>query len=139
MATVSLAVGTSNPAKINAARIGAHRALQKEEDGVRVSGYDVASGISAQPIGDDETLQGAINRAKGAFDAHIRQHGTPPDFALGLEGGVAKSTFCPADLECFAWIVVYDGNKLSRARTGSFILPPPITQLILGEGMELGA
>ncbi|RYG68966.1 inosine/xanthosine triphosphatase [archaeon] len=136
MSCVSLAVGTTNPAKINAALAGSQKALKKDE--IIVFGYDVSSGIPSQPIGDEETLKGAINRAKGAFDAHVRQHNAAPDFAVGLEGGVAESALCPSDLECFAWIVVYDGKKLSRSRTGSFILPPPITQLILGEGLELG-
>ena len=32
------------------------------------------SGVSDQPVGDSETMQGARNRAKAAFDEALKQH-----------------------------------------------------------------
>jgi inosine/xanthosine triphosphatase len=133
---IKLAVGSKNPVKVNAALVGAQKALSGGE--VSVFGYDVPSGISEQPKTDLETLQGAINRAKNAYNAYEAEHGKGPDFSIGLEGGVAPSIFCNEDLECYAWMVVYNGTQFGRARTGSFLLPPAITQLI-AQGMELGA
>lgn len=134
---IILAVGSKNPVKIKAALDGAKKALQVEE--ITAFGYDVPSGVSTQPMTDHETLEGAINRARNAFNAYMDSHGKPPDFALGLEGGVAPSIVCDQDLECYAWIVIYDGKKFGRGRTGSFLLPPPVRNLIINEGMELGA
>lgn len=34
--------------------------------------------------------------------------GNVPDFAIGLEGGVSVSK--TNEMECFAWIAVYNGN-----------------------------
>lgn len=118
---IRLAVGSLNPVKNNAALLGAQKALKQE---IETFGFDVPSGVSDQPMSDSETLLGAIARAKNAYNAFKAAHGTPPDFAVGLEGGVGPSIVCQEDLECFAWIVVYDGHKLGRARTGSFLLPP---------------
>ena len=53
----------------------------------------------------------------------------------GLEGGV--QTVGGKDLECFAWIVIYNGKSFGYARTASFRLPHVITKLV-NEGMELG-
>eukprot|EP01039_Chlorochromonas_danica_P005533 gene5533-6092_t len=131
-----LAVGSKNPVKTKAALDGAKKALHVDE--VTAVGFDVPSGVSTQPMTDHETLEGAIARARNAFNAYLDTHGKSPDFALGLEGGVAPSIVCEHDLECFAWIVVFDGKKFGRARTGSFLLPPPVRDLIVNEGLELG-
>ena len=58
-----------------------------------------------------------------------------PDFSVGLEGGVQS---IGNELECFAWIVVFNGSFLGYARTASFRLPSVITNLVVNEGMELG-
>ncbi|RYY85897.1 DUF84 family protein [archaeon] len=137
MPGLKLAVGMINPAKVNAALLGSRTALKGED--ITMYEYEVCSGVSLQPVGDEETLKGAITRAKGAYDAHLKQHHTPPDFALGLESGVAASIICHSDLESFSWIAVYDGKKLGRARTSSVVLPPPVTHLVLEEGMETTA
>lgn len=43
-------------------------------------------------------------------------------------------------LECFAWAVVQaPGGRVSHARSASFLLPPAISELMLTEGLELGA
>lgn len=47
-----------------------------------VIGQDFPSDVSSQPFGDEETLQGAINRAKHAMSL------SADGFGIGLEGGV---------------------------------------------------
>jgi len=43
-------------------------------------------------------------------------------------------------LECFAWVVVQaPGGRCSHARSASFLLPQAVSDLILDEGLELGA
>ena len=41
-------------------------------------------------------------------------------------------------MDCFAWIVIYNGNQFGSAKTASFFLPPAITRLVKDEGVELG-
>jgi len=56
---------------------------------LEVEGFDVESGVSHQPYGDDETSQGAKNRSKAAFAEYRRTHnGRPPHMAIGMEGGL---------------------------------------------------
>src|SRR6185369_14378030 len=53
---------------------------------VKVVGVEVKSGVSEQPMSDEETQNGAENRARAALAA------TPKaDIAIGLEGGVQKT------------------------------------------------
>lgn len=71
---MKLIVGSLNRTKINAVKTVFPNAI--------VKGVDVPSQVSAQPIGDDETRQGAINRAVAAKEMERGVCG------IGLEGGV---------------------------------------------------
>lgn len=71
-----IAIGTKNPAKINAVKQAFH---SNEHQLISIS---VPSGVSEQPFSDEETVAGAINRAKAAKAEAIS------DIGIGLEGGV---------------------------------------------------
>jgi inosine/xanthosine triphosphatase len=124
-----IAVGSRNPVKIAAARAGFGEALGLAE----FIGVDAASQVSAQPIGDEETIRGAVNRAQAALAAV--PHAT---YAVGLEGGVVEISEA-ASLYCCAWCAIVDrqGNT-GLASTGRCELPPAVTRLIREESMELG-
>ncbi|MCR6107637.1 DUF84 family protein [Salipaludibacillus agaradhaerens] len=70
-----LKVGTLNEAKLMSVR-------DVFGETCEVYGYEVPSGVSAQPLTDEETKQGAVNRAMYLIDKESA------DIALGLEGGV---------------------------------------------------
>ena len=57
-----IAVGSTNPVKIGAVRGVTERIVP----GVRVEGIAVDSGVSDQPWGDEETIRGAVARARAA-------------------------------------------------------------------------
>lgn len=63
---IIIAVGSKNPVKFNSSISGATKALQTVA--VTGEGFNVASGVPDQPMGDDETKLGAVNRAKNAYD-----------------------------------------------------------------------
>lgn len=71
---MKLIVGSKNQTKVQAVADVFTKAT--------VIGADVPSDVAAQPFGDEETLQGALNRAKHAqeLERHV--------FGVGLEGGV---------------------------------------------------
>jgi len=121
-------VASTNPVKIKAAQDGFQRMFPGEE--FEVAGVSVASGVSDQPMDDQETYQGALNRANNASQAS-----PGADFYVGLEGGIeAKGD----DMEAFAWMVVRSRDgKTGKGRTGSFFLPQRVVELI-HEGKELG-
>lgn len=131
----NIAVGSTNPVKIESSSVGITAALKIESKDINFEGFDVPSGVPAQPVGDDETKQGSINRAITAYECFSSKYGNPPQFSIGLEGGI--SALGEENMECFAWISIFNGIKTSCARTGSFVLPPAIRDHVRG-GMELG-
>ena len=134
---ILVSVGSKNPVKVGSSLSGIAEALQTAPDNISATGLNIPSGVSDQPIGDVETRTGATNRAKGAFEEYKVQNGCYPQYGIGLEGGCS---YCATDntMECFAWIVIYDGTKFGSARTGSFSLPESITVLVRDQGLELG-
>jgi len=73
-----IAIGTTNPAKIMAVK-----SVFSSEQYALVP-TDVPSDVSAQPLSDRETRQGAMNRAKHALTKENA------DIGIGLEGGVME-------------------------------------------------
>jgi inosine/xanthosine triphosphatase len=120
-------VASTNPVKINTARLGFTRMFPAEA--FTFQGTSVPSGVSDQPMTDAETLLGARTRAQNA-----RKNHPAADYWVGLEGGVH-----PRDqiLDAFAWIVVLSRTHECESRTATFQLPPKVAQLV-HQGIELG-
>lgn len=136
---LKIAVGSCNPVKVNAALTGVSLSMKMNENDVKVEGYEVSSGVPDQPFGDDETKLGAMNRARSCYISFTEKNGSRPDYSIGIEGGIiirGKGTD-DEEMECVAWIVVYNGSQSGKSRTASFLLPPAICDLIKG-GAELG-
>jgi inosine/xanthosine triphosphatase len=130
----TVVVGSTNPVKIQATKSGFQKIFSDADGVIEIFGLNVASGIRDQPYGDEETVLGAKNRAEAAYHRYIEVNGAKPDFSVGLEGGVSQIN---GDLECFAWVAIFDGNSFGTAKSASFLLPKRISDLVLG-GMELG-
>ena len=124
---MKIIVGSQNPAKINAVKQAFLKTFP--ETSIEVEGHPAVSGVSDQPMSDHETLAGAANRAE-----FCKTEVPDADYWIGLEGGC---TFDGEDLEAFAWMVIKSNSLEGKARTSTFILPPPVAELVRG-GMELG-
>lgn len=121
-------VASKNPVKINASQLGFCDVF--DQDTFLTEGISVPSGVSDQPIGSQETFDGAFNRAQQAKKA--KPHA---DFWIGIEGGVER---VGNDMEVFAWVYVIDAEGMEgKAKTAAFYLPPKVVELI-DQGMELG-
>lgn len=132
-AAPSVAVGSTNPVKADAARAAFGAAFPTRA--FCFSTYAVPSGVRAQPMGDEETREGALNRARAARAAHAAATGVEPAFAVGLEGGCAEEF---GELTCGAWMCVLGpAGRESFSRTGTFALPPAVAALVRA-GVELG-
>lgn len=136
---MKIAVGSCNPVKVNAAKEGIRLSMKLNENDIKIEGHNVSSGVSDQPIGDEEIKLGATNRARSCYFAFTEKNGCVPDYSIGIEGGIIINGEGTDDeqMECYAWIVVFDGNQSGKSRTASFILPGVIANLVKG-GMELG-
>ncbi|MFA6512013.1 MAG: inosine/xanthosine triphosphatase [Patescibacteria group bacterium] len=120
-------ITSMNPVKLQAVEQGFQRMFPGEE--FLFAGVKVPSGVSDQPMGDDEMLKGARQRI-------IAAQRTNPDaeYYVGLEGGAFEES---GKLGTCAWVVVRGGTQEGMARTIGFMLPGRVAELVRG-GMELG-
>ncbi len=121
-------VASTNQVKIQAVKDGFVKVFPHEV--FEYEGVSVPSGVSDQPMSDEETLRGATERVRAAKEVK-----PDADFWVGLEGGVSMRG---RDMETSAWIVTEDRTgRIGRGRTGSFVLPEAAKELVL-KGHELG-
>lgn len=121
-----IAVGSTNPVKIGAARA----AFAHVAPNATVEGIAVPSGVSDQPWGDDETIRGAITRA------HAARIALDADWGVGIEGGVIDAGGTRVRTCAWAAIVGRDGRE-GVGGSLSLELPERVAALV-GGGMELG-
>ena len=127
MTEIRIIVASKNPVKVNCSRSGFQKVFPKAK--LNIEAVSVASDVSDQPMTDQETLDGAKNRAMNA-----QREFKSADFWIGLEGGIADDG---QEMEAFAWIYIISKSRSGKARTASFDLPPQIRDLVLS-GVELG-
>ena len=120
-------IASKNPVKINSVKSGFVKMFPGEL--FEFEGLTFPSGVSDQPLTNEETLQGAVNRAENAFNSI-----PAADYWVGIEGGIEVIN---SEMEAFAWVVIKDKTATGKARTGTFFLPPKVVSLI-NEGKELG-
>lgn len=125
MSEIVVAVGSKNPVKLAAVR----SALEIAQVAAHVIGVDVASGVREQPIGYEETLRGALTRARNALQVGQAQWG------VGLEAGVAFD-------EVGGWLfsvtaIVTGEGRTSHVQSGHLLLPPAVAARVRN-GEELG-
>ena len=123
----TIVVASNNPVKCKAVLAGFQRLFPQEQ--WKVQSIDAASEVTHQPMSDAETRQGAINRARNA-----QKNQSQADFWVGIEGGVEEIS---GDMLAFAWIVILSKTLTGSSRSGSFLLPKKVADLVR-QGIELG-
>ncbi|KAF4739369.1 hypothetical protein FOZ63_010966 [Perkinsus olseni] len=110
---VRVLVASTNPVKIEAARMGIEPFIKGRE--LVVSGEATDSGVADQPYGDAETLRGARNRL-----AALCRGTKQAEFYVAFEGGVFKTE--DGRLHVAAWVCVsmHGDDYVSEARTATF-------------------
>lgn len=92
-------------------------------------GVNANSGISDQPMSNDEMRTGALGRIN-----HAKELAPGADYYVGLEGGVEEMY---GDLYNYGWVIVESKEgKKGYGITSAFTLPPAIQHLIIHEGLE---
>jgi inosine/xanthosine triphosphatase len=119
-------VGSMNPVKVGAARAVMARLAADAE----VSGVSVSSGVPDQPWGDDETIRGAVARARAARDA------TDADIGVGIEGGVVEIE--DGTVRTCAWAAAVTRDGLQGVGGSLAMTLPPRVAALVRNGMELG-
>ena len=122
---MKIAIGTKNKAKVGAVEAIVLHYFPNAD----IESIEVASDVSVQPFSNEETRQGAINRARNTLVK------TNADLNFGLEGGVDE---IDGTMYCCNWgaVALKDGTVISSSGA-QFALPEVIAQQ-LRVGMELG-
>jgi inosine/xanthosine triphosphatase len=122
---IKINVGTHNPLKVRATR----NVLEKIYTNVDVEGIEVDSGVRDQPIGLDETIEGAMNRARNAFIG--------VNLSVGIESGFLATPHSITGYLDLQWCAIYDGDKITLGVSAGFEYPPAVVDEVL-KGKEVG-
>jgi len=118
-------LGTKNNSKLEALR-------ETIEDYEFLRGNEVIaiksnSEVSEQPMSLDETIKGAINRAKNCFDES--------SLSFGIESGLMKVPNTKTGFMDFTACAIFDGKQIHLGLSSAFEYPLKITKLLL-EGFD---
>lgn len=122
-----IAVGSTNPVKIEATKIAFKKVWPKEK--WEVYGHKVPSDVADQPMNDLETITGAKNRAQRALE--INQD----DFGVGIEGGLQQ---IGDDWFDCGWMVVINREGVIGIGSSARVSTPPKMMKEILAGKELG-
>ncbi|EHH2558294.1 non-canonical purine NTP phosphatase [Vibrio parahaemolyticus] len=123
MATQKVVIASLNPAKINAVKSAFQIAFPQQA--FEFVGISVPSEVADQPMTNEETHRGAVNRVKNA-----RVEMPTADFYVGLEAGIEGNV-------TFAWMVIESDTHRGESRSASLMLPPEVLAQ-LADANELG-
>ncbi|EID7696939.1 TPA: inosine/xanthosine triphosphatase [Vibrio parahaemolyticus] len=123
MATQKVVIASLNPAKINAVKSAFQSAFPQQV--FKFVGISVPSEVADQPMTNEETHRGAVNRVKNA-----KVEMPTADFYVGLEAGIEGNV-------TFAWMVIESDTHRGESRSASLMLPPEVLAQ-LADANELG-
>jgi inosine/xanthosine triphosphatase len=123
---IKVLVGTRNPVKVKATR----NVLEKIYSSVEVTGVDVDSGVKDQPIGLKETVKGAVNRARNAYNINR-------DLSVGIESGLLETPNTITGFLDLQWCCIFDGERETLGVSAGFEYPPEVIEEVL-KGKEVG-
>lgn len=125
MIKMIIGIGSTNAAKVSAVK----KACSAFGSSVSIVSASVSSGVSDQPFSDEETIQGAINRANNVLN------GEHTDIGIGLEGGVVETA---QGLFLCNWGALIAKNSAPIIAGGARIPLPDEIANRLRAGEELG-
>lgn len=127
-----IAVASKTDVKINATKYAAEnpRFIKLLGGSVEVVGVKVASGVSDQPMTDEETMQGAKNRAR-----RILEVVEDANIGAGLEGGLRKSPDGTYLITGFVYLLDRNGRD-GFGEAATVAVPEDVMDLVM-QGQEL--
>lgn len=121
-----VAVGSTNPTKIDPVK----EIFSHHFKNVKIVGVTVVSGVSDQPMNDDEMFTGALNRAKNALKMV-----KGAQYGVGIEGGVHKYSY--GWFERSIVVIVDKKGAIGIGASGGLHLPDAIVDRIhKGKNLE---
>jgi inosine/xanthosine triphosphatase len=119
-------VGSKNPVKLQATK----NVLEKIYPELTIRAVDADSGVPNQPFGLDQTIEGAINRAKNAHKPNV-------GLSVGIESGLMETPHSLTGYLDLQWCAIYDGDKITLGVSAGFEYPSMVVKEVL-KGKEVG-
>lgn len=119
-------IGSVNSVKVEAVREA--MACYPRFANSELFALDVKSNVSAQPKSLEETINGAINRAKEAFNEC--------NYSFGIESGLMSVPFTKTGFMDVCVCAIYDGGNHYLGLSEAFEFPPLVMNLIELEDIE---
>lgn len=128
--SLTVAVGSTNNVKLNAVKVTIkdYPIFQK----AKILSYKVPTEVADQPLSLDETIRGAKNRARNAFDAC----GTC-EYSIGIESGLMEVAESKSGYMEFTVCCIYDGNEFAIGQSAAYEMPQHIIDLVVNEKMNM--
>ena len=125
--TMKIKIGSRNSAKIEALKeiIQDYPYLKDAE----VIAVDVLSEVGDQPKSLEDTIQGAMNRAKNAFQDCI--------YSFGIESGLMAVPKTKTGFMDVCVCAIFDGKEYHLGLSSAWEAPKRIAEYILKEGLDM--
>lgn len=95
----------------------------------QVEGAASPSGVREQPMSLDETIKGAINRAKWVFGNCT--------YSVGIEDGISRVPQTTSGYMNFCCCAVFDGSRICLGLGPAFEYPPECTKKVVEGGITV--
>ena len=122
---MKICVGSTNQVKIEAVR----EALSEYGLDAEIISVKASSDVSEQPKSLDETIKGAMNRAKNAFSNCT--------YSIGLESGLVPIPHTKTGYMDICACAIYDGKEFHLGMSSAFEYPREMTRLVFEENLDI--
>lgn len=134
-----IALGSSNAAKISAARAAVARvaSIDAKWNDASIVSRDVVTGAPVMPLSDEEMMLGARARAE-AIRLRLSEESTSADLYLGLEGGFHSHNLDGTEVTFLrGWAYASDGVRGNFGAGPSIQVPESIVRAVIDGAREL--
>ncbi len=124
---VKIKIGSVNEVKVSAVRelLDDYPHLK----GAEILGVEIASGVADQPKSLEETVKGAMNRARGAF--------SDCDYGIGLESGLMHVPGAKSGYMDVCVCAIYDGQEFHLGLSSAWEAPKSVIHYMINEGLNM--
>lgn len=125
--TMQINIASKNPAKVHAVEeiILEYPHLAH----ATICALEVASGVADQPRSLDETISGAINRARNAF--------LDCDYAIGIESGLMEVPYTKTGYMDVCACAIFDGTEIHLGLSSAWEAPRAVAEYMLHDGLDM--
>jgi inosine/xanthosine triphosphatase len=120
-------LGSTNAAKMEALK--EVLALYPKFADAEVVGVEVDSGVAEQPMNLGETIDGAIHRAKSAFNGS--------DLSIGIEGGLLEVPQTASGVAKLEACAVYDGKEIGLGFSCAYVVPEDLHRIVVEQHVDM--